>query len=71
MYECERNDFQQLYDTYIENAFQRLPKKVREQIFLNLDNWLFHLHALIQGSEMQMDAKERIIASGRIFQDGI
>lgn len=71
MYECEANDFQQLYDKYIESAFQQLPQKVREQIYENLDNWLFHLHALIQGSEMQMDAKERIIASGRIFQEGI
>jgi len=44
---------------------------VREQIFLNLDNWLFHLHSFIQGSEMQIDAKERIMTNGRVFQEQI
>lgn len=71
MYQCEVNDFQQLYDKYIDQSFQLLPEKVRDQIFLNLDNWLFHLHALIQGAEMQIDAKERILTSGRIFQEQI
>ena len=71
LYKYEANDFQQLYDKYIERSFQRLPENIRGQIFLTLDNWLFHLHALIQGSEMQMDAKERIIRNGRVFQEGI
>lgn len=67
----EPNDFQLVYDKYIERSFQFLPLKTREQFLSSLDNWLFHLHALIQGSELQMDAKERILASGRIFQDDI
>ncbi|WP_338472090.1 EcsC family protein [Niallia sp. XMNu-256] len=71
MYNSEANDFQRTYDRYIENAIQQLPQKVKEQVFSNLDNWLFHLHAMIQGSEMQIDAKERIIASGRVFLEDI
>ncbi|WP_428911320.1 EcsC family protein [Niallia sp. Krafla_26] len=71
LYEAEANDFQQIYDRYIENAFQQLPNKVREQIISNLDNWLFHLHSMIQGSELQMDAKKRVIANGRVFDEDI
>jgi hypothetical protein len=71
MYECEVNDFQRVYDKYVDHYFQLLPEKVKDQIFLNLDNWLFHLHAVIQGSEMQIDAKERIMMSGRIFNEQI
>lgn len=71
IYGYESNDLQLVYDKYIERSFQLLPLKTREQFLSSLDNWLFHLHALIQGSELQMDAKERILASGRIFQDDI
>jgi hypothetical protein len=71
MYEYEVNDFQRIYDKYIDQYFQFLPEKVRDQIFLNLDNWMFHLQAFIQGSEMQIDAKERIMMSGRVFQEQI
>ncbi|MCQ6274391.1 EcsC family protein [Bacillus sp. V3B] len=71
IYAYESNDFQLVYDKYIEHSFQLLPLKKRQQFLSSLDNWLFHLHALIQGSELQIDAKERILASGRIFQDDI
>ena len=71
IYAYEPNDFQIVYDKYIERSFQLLAEKIREQFFSSLDNWMFHLQAFIQGSELQMDAKERILASGRIFQEHI
>lgn len=71
MYSYEPNDFQLVYDKYIEQSFQLLPEKTREQFSSSLDNWLFHLHAFIQGSELQLDAKRRIIESGRIFNEDI
>jgi hypothetical protein len=67
LYSYEPNDFQLAYDKYIERSFQLLPIKIREQFFSSIDNWMFHLQAFIQGSELQMDAKERIMANGRIF----
>ncbi len=71
LYRYEPNDFQKVYDKYIERSFQLLPVKIREQFFSSIDNWMFHLQTFIQGSELQMDAKERILANGRIFQDRI
>jgi len=71
MYRYEPNDFQLVYDKYIERSFQLLPEKTRAQFSNSLDNWLFHLHAFIQGSELQLDAKKRVIESGRIFQEDI
>jgi len=67
----EANDFQQIYDKYIERSFQQLPENIRQSFFEMLDNWLFHAHALLQGSQMQLDAKEKIILNGRIFNDEI
>ncbi len=64
----EANDFQLTYEKYLERSFSLLPKQVQKQFFSVIDSWLFHLHSIIQGSQLQMDAKERILSSGRIFR---
>lgn len=65
--EYEPNDFQLTYEKYLQQSFSLLPEKVQQQFFSVIDSWLFHLHSMIQGSQLQMDAKERILSSGRIF----
>ncbi len=67
----EPNDFQLTYEKYLERSFSLLPETVQRQFFSIIDTWLFHLHSIIQGSQFQMDAKERIMQSGRIFQKEI
>jgi flagellar biosynthesis chaperone FliJ len=64
----EPNDFQLTYEKYLQQSFSLLPEKVQRQFFSVIDSWLFHLHSLIQGAQLQMDAKERILSSGRIFK---
>ncbi len=68
LYHYEANDFQLTYEKYLERSFSLLPEKVQIQFFSVLDSWLFHLHSIIQGSQLQMDAKDRILTSGRIFR---
>lgn len=67
----EPNDFQLMYQKYIERAFLSLPSSVQNQFFSVIDSWLFHLHAAIQGSQLQSDAKDRILTAGRIFKNDI
>jgi hypothetical protein len=67
----EPNDFQLTYEKYLEQAFSLLPEKVQRQFFSVIDTWLYHLHGIIQASQLQQDAKERILSSGRIFQKGL
>ncbi|QED48931.1 EcsC family protein [Cytobacillus dafuensis] len=71
LYSYEPNDFELTYEKYLERSFSLLPENIQQQFFSVLDNWLFHLHALIQGSQLQLDAKERIITAGRVFNPGI
>lgn len=68
LFTYEPNDFQLTYEKYLERAFTLLPDKVQKQFFSLLDSWLFHLHSFIQSSQLQVDAKERILSSGRIFK---
>lgn len=67
LYSYEPNDLEMVYDKYLERSFSMLPQEAQQQFFSFLDSWLFHLHALIQGSQLQMDAKERILTAGRVF----
>lgn len=68
LYSYEANDIERSYEHYLEYSFALLPENVQKQVFSMMDSWMFHLHALIQGSQLQLDAKERILSSGRIFQ---
>ncbi len=65
------NDLELVYDRYLERTFSMLPEEVQQQFFAKLDTWLFHLHALIQGSQLQLEAKERILSAGRVFNSDI
>ena len=67
----EANDLQLMYEKYLERSFSLLPDKVQKQFFSVVDSWLFHLHGMIQGSQIQMDAKERILSAGRVFNKDI
>lgn len=67
----EPNDFQLTYEKYLENAFSLLPEETQKQFFTIVDSWMFHLHAIIQGSQLQLDAKERVLAAGRVFRSDI
>lgn len=71
LYRYQPNDFELTFDKYLDQSFSLLPEGVQTQFFTLLDSWLFHLHALIQGSQLQMDAKERILTAGRIFDTDI
>ncbi|MEH7379551.1 EcsC family protein [Bacillus sp. JJ1533] len=67
----EHTDFEMTYDKWLENSLSLIPENVRTEFFSKLDNWLFHLHAILQGSQFQVDARERLINSARIFNQDI
>jgi len=67
----EANDVQLTYEKYLERSFTLLPEKVQTQFFSVMDSWLFHLHSILQGSQLQMEAKERVLSTGRIFRQDI
>lgn len=67
----EPNDFELLFDKYVEQTFSLLHEDIQNKVFETLDNWIFLLHGFIQGSQFQHDAKDRILSAGRIIQPEI
>ncbi|MGE7765150.1 EcsC family protein [Peribacillus sp. NPDC096540] len=71
LYQYEPTDLAALYDKWLEQGFSLLPENVQQQFFEKLDTWLFHLHAMVQSSQVQIDAREQILASARMFNEEI
>lgn len=71
LWDYQPNDFQSAYERYIEQAFSLLPETVQKQFFMILNNWMFHLHSTLQGSQLQMDARDRILTAAKVFNNDI
>lgn len=67
----EENDFQNLYGKWVDRAVSAIPESLTEPFFEKLDTWLFHLHSLLQGLQIQDEARERILKSAKAFDDSI
>ncbi len=46
-------------------------RKSEKEFFTKADGWLFHLHAFIQSSQAQLDARNRILGTSRLFDESI
>jgi hypothetical protein len=71
LYQYEPTDFAAFYDRWMEQGFSLLSEEKQKQFFETLDNSLFHLHALVQNSRFQVDARERILGAARVFNPEI
>src|SRR4051812_42741370 len=67
----EGNDIEYSTASVIERLMQEIPENMRERVFSQVDNVLFNVHSLLQGSQLQTEARERILTSARIFQEDI
>lgn len=69
--EQESTDFQKVFDKWLHASVAKVPEKKRKEFFAKADGWLFHLHALIQSSQSQLDARNRILGTARLFDESI
>ncbi|MCU9614208.1 EcsC family protein [Caldibacillus lycopersici] len=65
------NDFLRTYDTWIEDAFTKLPEKAQIKFFHELDSWLFYIHAAIQQSKSFDERVEHILNEARLTNESI
>lgn len=71
LFKYQPNDLSVLYEKWLELTFSLLPDHTKETFFSKLDHWLFHLHGLMQSSQIQIDARDRILVTARIFNEDI
>lgn len=64
-------DFEMTYEKWLENSLENLNPRLRNKLFNSLDDWLFHTHSFIQGTQIQLDARQRILTESRIFNEDI
>ncbi|MGM7636397.1 EcsC family protein [Bacillus sp. Hm123] len=67
----EGNDLQYTYSKWLHTAFEAIPEETTATFFNQLDNALFQMHSLLQGSQFQNEARERILTSARVFNEEV
>lgn len=67
----EGNDFEHQTANIMERLMEELPNKTRSRLFSGIDQVLFNMHSLLQGSKLQAEARDRILMSARVFRDDI
>ncbi|WP_026801919.1 EcsC family protein [Pontibacillus halophilus] len=65
------NDFELMYDQWLRQSVDGMGEKSRKRMFHQIDQWLFHTHSYIHGTAFQSEARERILTSGRIFNEEV
>jgi hypothetical protein len=67
----EGNDLQTTYIKWLDRSFAAFPTEWQEVFLSKLDQLLFQIQSLLQGSQIQEDARERILISARAFDDSV
>jgi hypothetical protein len=67
----EPTDFGRAYEKWTASQMEHLSEEMKEKIGEYVDSVLFHIHALIQNSQFQMDTKQRLLSEARVFRDDI
>ncbi|MDQ0215005.1 hypothetical protein J2S13_001404 [Oikeobacillus pervagus] len=71
LYQYEGNDLTNTYVKWLDATFSTIPEEVQQKFYSKLDQWLFHLHSLLQGSTIQSEAREQILSSARSFHPAL
>ncbi len=71
LFDKEPTDVQILIDKWMEKSFSYLTERKREAFFAKLDKWFIYLHTFIQQSQVQHEAKQRIISSAKVFDHSV
>lgn len=67
----EGNDFEKTYERWLDHAYESLPEQWKENITRSVDQWIFHIYAMFNESSIQKDAKERILATAKAFDERV
>lgn len=70
-FQYESSDLVFTYEKWVEAAFAKLGEPVQKKVLNTIDTLLFHLHALIQNSQFQLETKQRLLTEARLFDDSI
>lgn len=70
-FQHETNPLVMSSEKWIEAAFSKLNERVQTRVLNTIDTLMFHLHALIQNSQFQLEARRRLLNEARLFNDAI
>jgi hypothetical protein len=71
LYNYEPNDFEMTFDKWLSRSFSYLPDEWQREFFAKIDDWLFHLNGIILGTDVQTEARKRLLTEAKVFHEEI
>lgn len=65
------NDFERMYEIWIQHTFAKIPVSYQHKFFDMMDQWFLYTYTFIQGTNSQIVARERILQAARSFDGSI
>ncbi|MBM7701212.1 EcsC family protein [Metabacillus iocasae] len=67
----EATEMQVTYEQWLDRSLSLIPDDVLSTYLQKVDNWIFHLNGIIQGTQIHENAKIQILESSRVFNEDI
>lgn len=65
------NDFERMYEIWLDSMFSKVPNQYQERILNWADQWFLYTYTFLQGTNSQMASQERILQTARSFDEQI
>ncbi|MGM8215614.1 EcsC family protein [Bacillaceae bacterium W0354] len=65
------NDFESLYEMWVQNSFKQLPHFFQKRFYEFVDQWFLYTYTFIQSTNAQNEAKNRILQIARTYDETI
>ncbi|GAA0456151.1 EcsC family protein [Alkalibacillus silvisoli] len=65
------NDFEKVYEIWVQDQFNKLPKRVQSKFFDSVDQWLLYTYTFLQGTNAQNESYNRILQVGRTYDEHV
>jgi len=59
------------YEEWIDKMLAKIPEETAQTYLQRMDGWLYQMTTVIQGTQLQTNAKDRILETARVFNSDI
>ncbi|WP_026671622.1 EcsC family protein [Alkalihalobacterium bogoriense] len=70
-FKYETSDIKYTYQKWLKTGMDQLGTKRQQKMLATIDSFLFHLQAMIQHSQYQEEANQRLITQAKVFNPSI
>ncbi|WP_110114111.1 EcsC family protein [Bacillus sp. CGMCC 1.16541] len=67
----EATELQVTYEQWLDRSISFIPEDILDTYLRKVDDWVFHLNGIIQGTQVHTNSKKQILETARVFDEDI